>query len=224
MRSLSNFTIDFKFNSSGIKLEVVTTQTNLSRVLGPSSAISGIVHLCYYSGLMVWRVFKKVYGEGRYFMISGLAFLFLILLAAWVPNLGLVKVIPIGLIMALPSTLGLVQFIYLLIIAVLFAISLSFSIFYIHVSRLSSPDSIHRIEDPRYHKWYRDLLGLVLAVLGLGCASCGSLILTPILGLAAGGLLAALPLGGGEFAVLGIGLMLWSLYVLIKKIDQPYGS
>ena len=156
---------------------------------------------------MLRRVLAKVYSEAKYILISFLAFISLIIFSAWLPNLALVKVIPIGLITALPSTLGSIQFVYLILVAVLFGISLSFSIYYLKHSSLLEIKSFG---------------GLVLAVLGLGCASCGSLILTPILGVAAGGFLASLPLDGGEFAILGIGLMLWSLYSLAQKIDRPY--
>ncbi|HEY4493288.1 MAG TPA: hypothetical protein VJB98_01575 [Candidatus Paceibacterota bacterium] len=160
---------------------------------------------------MILRVIKRVFGETRYFFISLFAFLILIVLAAWLPNLALVKVIPLGLISALPSTLGLIQFAYLLIVSMLFSISLSFSIYYIKHSGLLARRSLGVGGS-----------GLVLAVLGLGCASCGSLVLTPVLGLAAGGFLAFLPLRGFEIAGLGLTLLAYSFYNLARKIDNPY--
>lgn len=156
---------------------------------------------------MFARVFNKVFGEAKYVAISILAFVVLVVFLAWLPNLALVKIIPIGLVLALPQSIGWPQFVFLLIVAILFGISLSFSIYYLKHSRLSGLTS---------------LSGLLFALLGVGCASCGSLILTPILGIAAGGFIAALPFRGGEFAVLGLALMLWSLYSLVKKIDNPY--
>lgn len=64
--------------------------------------------------------------------------------------------------------------------------------------------------------------GVVSAALGIGCAACGSVILTTILGLSgAGGLLLLLPLHGAEFGLLGILLLLFSSGYLIRRINDP---
>lgn len=65
-------------------------------------------------------------------------------------------------------------------------------------------------------------LGMVSAFIGSGCASCGSLLLAaliPILG--AGALASILPLGGLEFSILGVVLLLVSIYLLLKQIAKP---
>ncbi|MEK7535407.1 MAG: hypothetical protein AAB590_00105 [Patescibacteria group bacterium] len=162
---------------------------------------------------MLLRVFKKVFSDPIYILYSLFAAVFVVAIIVFAINFRLIAVVWsftffLSLFTTLPSVLGFNQFLYLVIVAMLFSISLSLSIYYLKHSRLSNLSS---------------LSGLVVAILGLGCSSCGSLILTPILGLAAGGLLATLPLRGGEFAILGVVLLLWSLYTLIKKIDQPYG-
>jgi hypothetical protein len=64
--------------------------------------------------------------------------------------------------------------------------------------------------------------GLVSGSLGIGCAACGTFIFTSVLTLfGAGGVLAYLPLGGEEFGLLGVALLLYSIYSLTKKITHP---
>lgn len=55
--------------------------------------------------------------------------------------------------------------------------------------------------------------GVVLGVLGAGCAACGSAILAGVLTLVGlGGVLTALPLHGLEFALLALGAVVLSIY------------
>lgn len=62
--------------------------------------------------------------------------------------------------------------------------------------------------------------GLVSAVFGIGCAVCGSIILTSVLGLVgASGLLLLLPYGGEEFSFLAIGLLLYATTLLLRRIE-----
>lgn len=64
--------------------------------------------------------------------------------------------------------------------------------------------------------------GMIVSSLGIGCASCGSVLLTSLLGFSAGAAaLAALPLQGAEFSLAGIGLLAASITMLAKKIQNP---
>ena len=64
--------------------------------------------------------------------------------------------------------------------------------------------------------------GFVSAVFGIGCAACGSLIATTVLAtLGAGGFITLLPLRGVEFGFLGIALLLYSIWLVGKKINAP---
>lgn len=64
--------------------------------------------------------------------------------------------------------------------------------------------------------------GLISGFFGIGCASCGSIILATFLGqVGAGGLLFLLPFGGAEFGILAVLLLAYSAYVLIKKSRSP---
>lgn len=64
--------------------------------------------------------------------------------------------------------------------------------------------------------------GLVSGIFGIGCAACGTFILTSVLTLfGVSGLLVILPLGGEEFGLIGVGLLIYSIYLLTKKINNP---
>lgn len=65
--------------------------------------------------------------------------------------------------------------------------------------------------------------GVVSGVLGIGCAACGTFVLTSVLALVgAGGLVAWLPFSGQEFGFLGVGLLVVANYLLLKKLSQPF--
>jgi hypothetical protein len=65
-------------------------------------------------------------------------------------------------------------------------------------------------------------LGVAVGLLGAGCASCGSVFLSSLLGVGATvGALSWLPLHGREFTWLGIGLLVVSIFSLSKKIVEP---
>jgi hypothetical protein len=69
---------------------------------------------------------------------------------------------------------------------------------------------------------FAGLTGIFSGVMGIGCAACGPLILSAILGTAVGAsAVAALPLRGGEFGILGVLLLLVATYLLGRQILQP---
>lgn len=64
--------------------------------------------------------------------------------------------------------------------------------------------------------------GAVSGAIAAGCAACGSFLLLPLLSfLGAAGALALLPLGGAELGLLGIVLLLVSIYLIARKIATP---
>ncbi|MGH7930964.1 MAG: hypothetical protein ACREQV_24595 [Candidatus Binatia bacterium] len=63
--------------------------------------------------------------------------------------------------------------------------------------------------------------GLIAAIFGVGCASCGTFVLGAVLSSAgAGSLLALLPLGGHEFLIISVGLLVASIYALTRSIES----
>ncbi len=64
--------------------------------------------------------------------------------------------------------------------------------------------------------------GLIAGTFGIGCAACGTFILTSTLTLfGATGVLAYLPFGGEEFGFLGVALLLYANYLILVKINEP---
>ena len=64
--------------------------------------------------------------------------------------------------------------------------------------------------------------GFVSSLLGIGCAACGTIVVTGalnILGIA--WLLTYLPLHGAEFGILAVCLLLLTVFTLIKRINDP---
>ncbi|MEK7072142.1 MAG: hypothetical protein AAB969_01075 [Patescibacteria group bacterium] len=65
------------------------------------------------------------------------------------------------------------------------------------------------------------LFSLPLAFLGVGCSACGSLILSSLIGFAtATALIGFMPLKGLEFGLLGIFILLLSIYLIASKISS----
>ncbi len=65
-------------------------------------------------------------------------------------------------------------------------------------------------------------IGTLIGLMGVGCAACGSVVLSSIFGLSvAAGFLGFLPFGGIELGVLGAVVLLVSIALLGKKIINP---
>lgn len=62
------------------------------------------------------------------------------------------------------------------------------------------------------------IAGTIFGMLGVGCASCGSVIVASLFGTAVVGLL---PFRGMEFGMLGIAFLIFSIYLAAKKIVEP---
>jgi hypothetical protein len=66
------------------------------------------------------------------------------------------------------------------------------------------------------------IAGIIIALLGVGCASCGSVLLTSFIGLGAStAIVGFLPFNGMEFNFLSIILLLISIHLVSKKIGEP---
>jgi len=65
--------------------------------------------------------------------------------------------------------------------------------------------------------------GVAASLLGVGCASCGSVLLTSLIGFgSATTLLGVLPFRGQEFGFVGIAILLITIGFTFKKINQPF--
>ena len=173
-------------------------------------------------------VLKQVFGKVEYlflFLVSGLSIFVGAIAMRNLPILGQIfstnslsfeqKVYFIlSFFSSVKSMFGLLGEVLLIIIALLFALNLTLLVFYIRKvkSVLKGNHHIHAV----------GIGGLVSGLLGIGCAACGSIVLSAILSaVGASGLLLLLPLHGSEFGILGVMLLVFSITVLVRKINQP---
>lgn len=102
---------------------------------------------------------------------------------------------------------------YLVLIAVLFGINIGLLTFYIRRRQEASMGKRAQLAS---------IGGIVSASLGIGCAACGSVIITSVLALfGATGLMTLLPFHGQEFGLLGLVLLVFSIRYLMQRIDDP---
>lgn len=65
-------------------------------------------------------------------------------------------------------------------------------------------------------------IGLIVGLLGIGCASCGGVLLTLIFGTGATTFLATkFPLGGMEISLIAVAIIAYSNYFVLKKLSEP---
>lgn len=65
--------------------------------------------------------------------------------------------------------------------------------------------------------------GLISGFFGIGCAACGTFILSTVLtSFGAAGLLTILPFRGEELSLIGIGLLTYSILIIGKKLQYPF--
>ncbi len=167
---------------------------------------------------------KKVYKKPVYWVISIITALAVFLLSVYLPNLSLIKQIwfssqadlgdklsfMLSLVGAIYTNTTLFSASFIIALSLLFGANISMIIYVIRKNR--------RARDAGFSTSAAG--GIISGFLGIGCAACGSLILTPVLAsIGAVGFLTALPLRGEEFGLIGVVLMAYSIYALSKKIS-----
>lgn len=168
----------------------------------------------------------KVLSLPAYFLLALVAGWAIFSLSVWLPNLKLITVVALSadwqdtvsllgsLYASIGSNFSFVSASYTIFIAFLFGINIALLTYYIRVVQ----GGMSEIKGTGL----AGVGGLISGFFGIGCAACGTFILTSTLALfGAGGILAYLPFGGEEFGFIGVGLLLYSLYLLSKKISNP---
>ena len=175
---------------------------------------------------MVFQALQKVFQKPIYVLfaltISFLVFAF----AVWLPNIPLIISVmghsgislsqkfnfPISLLSSITTNFTLLSASYTIALAVLFGINLAMIVYYLK----------RRVAEIKQSGITTGFFGIMSGILGIGCAACGSVILTSILTLfGASGVLISLPLRGGEFGILGVVLLLFAIYTISKQIQNP---
>lgn len=174
--------------------------------------------------LAIFIAMSEVFSRPSYIFLSIFIFIAVLVFAIWLPNISFLAHTvtsdsftisqKVGII---SSTLGGLQTNFTtlsrsltILVAFLFAINISFLIFYLL----------------RAVKFNRSaglgLSGFALGMIGIGCVTCGSVILTAFFGVGATAIfIGTLPLKGQEFGIISIILLSLSIYLLAKKIKDP---
>lgn len=175
---------------------------------------------------MVVQVLKKVFSRVPYLALATSVSIAVFVFAVWFPNIGLIArlvgdpaipfaqklEIPIAFLGAINTNFTPLSASYTVLTALLFGVNVAMAVYYFK----------RRVAEVKAGGLATGFLGLASATLGIGCAACGSFVATAILPLfGTGALLSFLPFGGGEFGILGVVLLLVSLYVTAKQIKDP---
>lgn len=129
---------------------------------------------------------------------------------AILPNAGSKIVFLFSLITTLGSSFTPFSLIATLVLVFLFGLNITLVVMYIRERRTSGMKLI----------FGKGLAGFVAGIFGVGCSACGTALIGPLFAaLGISGVLAALPLHGQEFTLLGILVLLFSIWSLVKKMD-----
>lgn len=162
------------------------------------------------------RSLGEVFSTVRYTSIAGGAALLALAVSVWLNNVNLLKSVIGSPLFTLPEKLlllvrllgGVHTAMTPLAALLLIAVSVAFGVnaaFLLYVL-------VHRRSALRAGTSGGAAAGVISAVFGAGCASCGTYVLGAMLAsVGASGLLAFLPLGGQEFLAVSLGLLIASL-------------
>lgn len=162
--------------------------------------------------------------ERRHAAIAGFGFLLVIIGVLWVGSAG-----PLGFILKSPlfgiaekaaliaktliagfAIFKPLSFAATLTIAALFGINLAMTVHYFRCKASFGASA------------GAGAVGALVGMLGAGCAACGSVALSAILGAGAtAGLIGILPFDGLEFSLLGAAVLMLSINLVAKKIADP---
>ena len=167
---------------------------------------------------------REVFLRPSYVFLLIIFFLIVIVFSVWLPNITFLAhtatsdtFTPSQKFGIIFSTIGGFQTnfnplsrTFVILVALLFAINTCFLIFYVlRAAKLSLSAGL-------------GTGGFMLGLIGVGCVSCGSVILTAFLGIGAtAGFIGILPLKGVEFGILSVVILSFSVYHLAKKIKDP---
>lgn len=175
---------------------------------------------------MLIQALQKVFLRPMYILLALIMSSAVFAFAVWLPNIPLiVKVmghpeisltqklnLPISLLGSIVTNFTLLSASYTIAIAILFGMNVSMIVYFLW----------RKVDDVKQNGVATGLFGITGGVIGMGCAACGSFLLMSILSLlGASWILSFLPLGGGEFGIIGAILLAVSLYMTAKKIQNP---
>lgn len=174
--------------------------------------------------VILGQSFRKVFSHPLYITLAVIVGGLLLTFAIWLPNLHLIGQIfssksltiaqktnvAVSFLGALETNFTPLSRNITIVISALAGVNIAFLVYYLK-TRLSFEKEAGA-----------SMGGMVLGLLGVGCASCGSVIFSTFFGLSvAVGFLGVLPLKGQEFGLAGVALLLISIYLTSQKINSP---
>lgn len=166
----------------------------------------------------------KIVTKPNYLLLTVTVGLIVIAFAAWLPNLHLITRtmtsstmtlwqktnLLTGLLGSLQTNFTPLSRTVTFVSAVLAGVQISLLVFYLkQTAQIQQSMGMSAV-------------GVATSMLGVGCASCGSVVLTSLIGFgSATAVLGFLPFRGQEFGLLGIAILLFAIHVTIKKINDP---
>ena len=175
---------------------------------------------------MFRQALQKVFWKLPYLILTLTTSMVVFAFAVWFPNLPLIVKImghpgilfsqkldlPLSLLGSIATNFTLLSASYTIAIAILFGMNVSMIVYFFFFI----------VDKVKRAGMATGLFGITSGVIGVGCAACGSFLLTSVLSLAgASWILSFLPLRGAEFGILGVILLGASLYITAKKIQDP---
>lgn len=166
----------------------------------------------------------KIIADPKYLLLTVTVGLMIIAFAAWLPNLHLITQsiasstltiwqktnLLTGLLGSLQTNFTPLSRAVTFITAGLAGVQVSLLVYYLQqTARIQQSMGMSAV-------------GVTASMLGVGCASCGSVVLTSLIGFgSATTILGFLPFRGLEFGLLGITILLLAIHLTIKKINDP---
>jgi len=175
-----------------------------------------------------YHVLGEVFTRGSYVLLAIVAGLFVLIFATWLPNLGLVWQVVSSDSIPLPNKIEILTALVrslgtnftpfsgavTIAMAVLFGANVALIVYYFRLRRTL-------VKHAGSGVIAASVGGLASGLLGVGCAACGTLILSPALTfLGAGTVITSLPFGGEEFGLLGVAMLVVSLIWGAKRIAE----
>ncbi len=175
----------------------------------------------------MFEVLVKVFKIPRYLLLAFLLSFLIFSLAVWLPNLNLIFqiftdssvslvnkfIFLFSLYASIGTNFTTLSAVTVFMIAVLFGVQVSLMLYFFN--QVKSRAALGRIGSAGF-------VGLITGFFGIGCTACGTVLLTSSLSIfGVASVLTFLPLGGAEFGLLGVGLLIYSIRFLLKKIMAP---
>ena len=174
---------------------------------------------------MILEALQKVFRKPGYVILALVVSALVFVLAVWLPNIRLVAGIvispdvpfvskiqlPLSLLGSIGTNFTPLSASYTIVIALLFGMYIAMITYFLK----------RRIKEVGQGGVATGFLGITSGVLGVGCAACGSFLLTSLTLVGASGVLTFLPLGGSEFGIIGAVLLAVAVYMTAKKIIDP---